>query len=73
MFEGKFLDALGAAVKQMDFDKLHTERLQFRDMIVKEIGEDLNGYELNDVAICYLEQTDRENHDFANLLDEQGQ
>ncbi len=70
MFEGKFLDALGAAVKQMDFDKLYTERLQFRDMIVKEIGEDLNGYELDDVAICYLEQTNRENHDSVNLLDE---
>ena len=55
MFEDNFLDALGAAVKQMDSDKLYTERSQFREMIVKEIGEDLNGYLLEDVAISYLE------------------
>ena len=55
MFENKFLDALATAVKQMDSDKLYTERSQFREMIVKEIGEDLNGYLLEDVAISYLE------------------
>jgi uncharacterized membrane protein YqiK len=46
---------LGAAVKQMDSDKLFTDRSQFRELIVKEIGEDLNGYLLEDVAISYLE------------------
>ncbi len=55
MFEDKFLDALNAAVKQMDSDKLYTERSQFRELIVKEIGQDLNGYQLEDVAISYLE------------------
>ena len=55
MFEDKFLDALNAAVKQLDSDKLYTDRSQFRELIAKEIGEDLNGYLLDDVAISYLE------------------
>ena len=72
LFEAKFSDALKAAGKQMDFDQLYVQRSQFRDMIVKEIGEDLNGYKLEDVAIDYLEQTAREDHDPNNLLDAQG-
>ena len=55
MFEDKFLDALNAAVKQMDCNKLFTDRSQFRELIVKEIGMDLGGYILEDVAISYLE------------------
>ena len=70
MFEGKFLDALNAAVKQMDSNKLYTDRSQFRELIVEEIGAGLGGYILEDVTISYLEQIDRENHDFVNLLDE---
>ena len=72
LFEAKFSDALKAAGKQMDFDQLYVQRSQFREMIVKEIGEDLNGYKLEDVAIDYLEQTAREDHDPANVLDAQG-
>ena len=72
LFEAKFSDALKAAGKQMDFDQLYVQRSQFRDMIVKEIGEDLNGYKLEDVAIDYLEQTAREDHDPNNVLDAQG-
>ena len=59
MFEDKFLDALNATVKQMNSDKLYTERSQFREMIVREIGEDLGGYLLEDVAISYLEQANK--------------
>ena len=72
LFEAKFSDALKAAGKQMDFDQLYIQRSTFRDMIVKEIGEDLNGYKLEDVAIDYLEQTAREDHDPTNVLDAQG-
>ena len=39
LFEAKFSDALKAAGKQMDFDQLYIQRSQFREMIVKEIGE----------------------------------
>ena len=72
LFEAKFSDALKAAGKQMDFDQLYIQRSQFREMIVNEIGEDLNGYKLEDVAIDYLEQTAREDHDPSNVLDAQG-
>ena len=59
MFEDKFLDALNVAVKQMDSSKLYTDRSKFRGMIVRELGEDLNGYLLEDVAISYLEQANK--------------
>jgi len=72
LFEAKFSDALKAAGKQMEFAQLYVKRSEFREMIVTEIGEDLNGYELEDVAIDYLEQTAREDHDPANVLDAQG-
>jgi flotillin len=72
LFEAKFSDALKTAGKQMDFDQLYIQRSKFREMIVNEIGDDLNGYKLEDVAIDYLEQTAREDHDPNNLLDAQG-
>ena len=43
----------------MDSSKLYTDRSKFRGMIVREIGEDLNGYLLEDVAISYLEQANK--------------
>ena len=72
LFEAKFSDALKAAGKRMDFELLYTQRTEFRDDIVNEIGEDLNGYKLEDVAIDYLEQTARDDHDPSNVLDAQG-
>ena len=72
LFEAKFSDALKAAGKQMEFDQLYIQRSTFREMITKEIGEDLNGYALEDVAIDFLEQTAREDHDPTNVLDAQG-
>ena len=72
LFEAKFSDALKAAGKQMEFANLYTERTRFRDMVVAQIGDDLNGYMLEDVAIDYLEQTAREDHDPNNVLDSQG-
>ena len=72
LFEAKFSDALKAAGKQMDFDQLYIQRSTFREMIVKEIGEDLNGYKLEDVAIDYLEQTPLDQHDPTNVLDSEG-
>ena len=72
LFEAKFSDALKAAGKRMDFELLYTQRTEFRDDIILEIGKDLNGYKLEDVAIDYLEQTAREDHDPSNVLDSQG-
>jgi len=72
LFEAKFSDALKAAGKRMEFEKLYTMRTEFRNDIIKEIGQDLNGYKLEDVAIDYLEQTSRDDHDPDNVLDAQG-
>ena len=41
----------------MDFEDLYRERDKFRDKIIAIIGNDLNGYVLEDAAIDYLEQT----------------
>ena len=72
LFEAKFSEALKSAAKLMDFEKLHTDRMPFRQVIIDTIGSDLNGYILEDVAIDYLEQTPKENYDPSNVLDAQG-
>lgn len=72
LFEAKFSEALKSAGKLMDFEKLYTERIGFREQIINTIGSDLNGYTLEDVAIDYLEQTPLQDHDPNNVLDSQG-
>jgi uncharacterized membrane protein YqiK len=72
LFEAKFSEALKSAAKLMDFEKLYTDRIPFRQEIIYTIGSDLNGYILEDVAIDYLEQTPKENYDPSNVLDAQG-
>ena len=72
LFEAKFSEALKTAGKGMEFQKLYTERTDFRDDIKKVIGHDLNGYALEDVAIDYLEQTPLDSLDKTNVLDAQG-
>jgi len=69
LFETKFTDALQAVAEQNDIDDLLKNRTEFREGIIMEIGCDLNGYLLEDVAIEYLEQTPREYHDPDNILD----
>jgi len=72
LFEAKFSEALKTAGKQMEFHELFTERLRFRDEIQTTIGKDLDGFQLQDVAIDYLEQTPLENLDPNNVLDSEG-
>src|SRR5690606_5458909 len=55
-----------------DFEALYTMRQEFKDEIVKVIGQDLNGYTLEDVAIDFLEQTPLEVLDPSNVLDSVG-
>jgi uncharacterized membrane protein YqiK len=57
LFNAKFSEALKTVGKQIEFVKLFENRQEFRDRIVEVIGNDLNGYVLEDVAIDYLEQT----------------
>lgn len=57
LFSAKFSEALKTVGKQIDFVQLFENRLQFREKIIEVIGDDLNGYVLEDVAIDYIEQT----------------
>ncbi|WP_306369021.1 SPFH domain-containing protein [Nocardiopsis sp. CC223A] len=72
LFNAKFAEALKTVGKRFDFEELFTQREEFRQQIVEVIGQDLNGYVLEDVAIDYLEQTPLHQHDANNILDAQG-
>lgn len=72
LFNAKFSEALKTVGKKLEFMQLFEERQRFRDMIIQTIGEDLNGYVLEDVAIDYLEQTPKSALDPNNILDSEG-
>ncbi len=72
LFNAKFSEALKTVGKQFDFVQLFENRQEFRDRIVEVIGNDLNGYVLEDVAIDYLEQTSKASLDPSNILDAEG-
>lgn len=72
LFNAKFSEALKTVGKQIDFVKLFENRSEFRERIIREIGNDLNGYVLEDVAIDYLEQTPKASLDPNNILDAEG-
>ena len=72
LFGAKFSEALKTAGKQFNFEDLYQARQEFREQIIQIIGDDLNGYTLEDVAIDYLEQTRRDALDPNNILDAEG-
>ena len=72
LFNAKFSEALKTVGKQIDFVKLFEDRIEFREKIIQVIGDDLNGYVLEDVAIDYLEQTPKSALDANNILDAEG-
>lgn len=72
LFNAKFSEALKTVGKKFDFTELFEKRQEFRDEIIAVIGNDLNGYVLEDVAIDYLEQTPKSLLDQFNILDAQG-
>lgn len=72
LFSAKFSEALKTVGKAMDFVDLYQARDRFRDEIIKQIGDDLSGYVLEDAAIDYLEQTPIGKLDANNILDAQG-
>ncbi|WP_254201196.1 MULTISPECIES: hypothetical protein [unclassified Lysobacter] len=72
LFNAKFSEALKTVGKKFDFTELFEKRQEFRDEIIKIIGNDLNGYVLEDVAIDYLEQTPKNLLDNNNILDAEG-
>lgn len=72
LFSAKFSEALKTVGKAMDFVELYQARDRFRDEIVRQIGDDLSGYVLEDAAIDFLEQTPMAKLDSNNILDAQG-
>ncbi|WP_255991316.1 flotillin family protein [Chitinolyticbacter albus] len=72
LFAAKFAEALKTVGKAMDFEDLYMARDKFRDEIIRQIGDNLSGYVLEDAAIDYLEQTPMDKLDRNNILDAQG-
>lgn len=72
LFNAKFSEALKTVGKQIEFVSLFENRQEFREKIIEVIGDDLNGYVLEDVAIDYLEQTPKVSLDPNNILDAEG-
>lgn len=72
LFEAKFSEALKTAGKRFEFAKLYDSRKDFKQEILDVIGDDLNGYKLDDCAIDYLEQTDLSYMKDTNILDAEG-
>ena len=72
LFSSKFSEALKTVGKSMEFVDLYQARDHFRDEIIRQIGDDLSGYVLEDAAIDYLEQTPVSKLDASNILDAQG-
>ena len=72
LFSAKFSEALKTVGKSMNFVDLYQARDRFRDEIIRQIGDDLSGYVLEDAAIDFLEQTPLTRLDPSNILDAQG-
>ncbi len=72
LFAAKFSEALKTVGKQIEFIQLFENRLEFREKIIQVIGDDMNGYVLEDVAIDYIEQTPKSSLDPSNILDAEG-
>ena len=72
LFNAKFSESLKTVGKKFEFTDLFENRQDFRDRVLETIGNDLNGYLLEDVAIDYLEQTPKASLDPNNILDAEG-
>ena len=72
LFDAKFSEALKSVGKFFDFAELYVSRVKFKEEILQIIGTDLNGYVLEDAAIDYLEQTDKNLLNPDNILDADG-
>ncbi len=72
LFGAKFSEALKTVGKHFEFEKLYTNRDDFKDKIIEVIGKDLNGFILDDAAIDFLEQTPLEALDRDNIMDADG-
>lgn len=72
LFAEKFSEALKTVAKQFDFEELFDKRDAFRDQVLEVIGNDLNGFVLDDLALAEIEQTPIHMLDPDNILDARG-
>jgi uncharacterized membrane protein YqiK len=72
LFAARFSEALKTVAKRLDFEELHADRGAFRDEVLALIGQDLQGYVLDDLVLDRLEQTPASCLDPDNILDAEG-
>ncbi len=72
LFGAKFAEAVKTVAARLEFEQLYLQRDVFKDTVLQVIGQDLNGYVLDDAAVDYLEQTPLEALDRNNVLDARG-
>ena len=72
IFRGKFIEGMKAVAIQTSNEDLLQNRTIFKEEIINAIGQDLNGYVLEDLNIEHLEQTAMEDHDPNDILDAKG-
>lgn len=69
LFLGKLTEALRVVLRQVDFEEGLSKRETVRDEVIKVLGCDLDGFQLQDLSLEYLEQTPLEALDPDNILD----
>ncbi|MBA2661007.1 MAG: hypothetical protein H0U74_01835 [Bradymonadaceae bacterium] len=72
LFASKFTEALKTCAKGLDFEQLYAHREEFIDDVIQTIGDELNGFLLEDAVIDHLEQTPLAELDPDNILDARG-
>jgi len=69
LFNAKFSEALKTVAKDFDFLDLCANRYVFEQQVMNNIGDELNGYVLENVVVAYLDQTPIQHLDRNNILD----
>lgn len=72
LFNAKFSEAMKTVAIKFEFVGLMENIETFRDRIIEVVGDDLNGYDLEDVAVDYLEQTPISKLEPDNVLGAEG-
>lgn len=71
-FLPRFDEAVRIVAQCLYFRELYERREDFIDQILNVIGNDLNGFSLDDMSIDFVEQTSLELYDPENYLEQRG-
>lgn len=69
LFSGKFADALATVIAHFDYDALIRDRDEVRDKVILVIGTDLEGFQLDDLALVEIAQVPVEMLDRDDIHD----